>query len=94
MKSVTVTCYLNVTGRIVNVTSVKGRVSCPFNAGYGISKFGGETFSDILRLELKKWGITVSIIEPCNFGGATNCIDVSFATVIFLYKSMQTFLEN
>ncbi len=62
---------------MVNVSSIKGQVSTPFGAGYGITKFGAETFSDILRLELKKWGISVSIIEPCNFGGATNCIDVS-----------------
>ncbi len=68
-------CYFS--GRIVNVSSAKGRLSTPFNAAYNMTKFGCETFSDILRYEMVKWGVKVSIIEPGNFGGATGCLDVS-----------------
>nr|KAG5714893.1 hypothetical protein BaRGS_000381 [Batillaria attramentaria] len=63
------------TGRIVNVTSIKGQVSTPYNAAYNITKYGGETFSDILRLEMSQFGVKVVIIEPGNFGGATGCIN-------------------
>ncbi|NWQ69456.1 RDH16 dehydrogenase, partial [Neopipo cinnamomea] len=50
-------------GRVVNVASVMGRVSC-FGGGYCISKFGVEAFSDSLRLEMRNFGVKVSVIEP------------------------------
>jgi len=55
-------------GRIINVTSVKGRLALPYNSAYTMTKFGLEAFSTILRMEVAKWGIKVSIIEPSNFG--------------------------
>lgn len=62
-------------GRIINVTSVKGRLSVPFNAAYNITKFGGETFSDILRLEMRKFGVKVIIVEPSHFAGITGILN-------------------
>jgi len=62
-------------GRIVNLSSVKGRLALPLNAAYTMTKFALEAFSDILRMELSKWKISVSIIEPSNFGGATGCLN-------------------
>ncbi|XP_041884913.1 retinol dehydrogenase 16-like [Corvus kubaryi] len=53
-------------GRVVNVASVMGRVSC-FGGGYCISKYGVEAFSDSLRRELRPFGVQVSIIEPGGF---------------------------
>ncbi|XP_042652509.1 retinol dehydrogenase 16-like [Tyto alba] len=53
-------------GRVVNVASVMGRVSF-FGGGYCISKFGVEAFSDSLRLEMRNFGVKVSIIEPGYF---------------------------
>ncbi|NXD30856.1 RDH16 dehydrogenase, partial [Spelaeornis formosus] len=53
-------------GRVVNVASVMGRLSC-FGGGYCISKFGVEAFSDSLRRELRPFGVQVSIIEPGAF---------------------------
>ncbi|NXR47496.1 RDH16 dehydrogenase, partial [Hippolais icterina] len=53
-------------GRVVNVASVMGRVSC-FGGGYCISKYGVEAFSDCLRRELRPFGVQVSIIEPGGF---------------------------
>ncbi|NXE99252.1 RDH16 dehydrogenase, partial [Menura novaehollandiae] len=53
-------------GRVVNVASVMGRVSC-FGGGYCISKYGVEAFSDSLRREMRRFGVQVSIIEPGGF---------------------------
>ncbi|XP_059145803.1 D-beta-hydroxybutyrate dehydrogenase, mitochondrial-like [Physella acuta] len=62
-------------GRIVNVTSVKGLFAIPSNAPYTMAKFGAEAFSETLRLEMSQFGVKVSIIEPCNYGGATGCLN-------------------
>lgn len=51
-------------GRIVNISSVFGRVCMPFNALYSASKFAMEALSDGLRVELDGTGIGVSLIEP------------------------------
>lgn len=53
-------------GRIVNVSSVSGRVSV-IGGGYSISKYGVEAFSDSLRQDLSSFGVKVSIIEPGAF---------------------------
>ncbi|NWV21904.1 RDH16 dehydrogenase, partial [Origma solitaria] len=53
-------------GRVVNVASVMGRVSC-FGGGYCISKYGVEAFSDSLRLEMRNFGVKVCVIEPGYF---------------------------
>ncbi|NXF73136.1 RDH16 dehydrogenase, partial [Sclerurus mexicanus] len=53
-------------GRVVNVASVMGRVSC-FGGGYCISKHGVEAFSDSLRREMRPFGVQVSVIEPGGF---------------------------
>jgi NAD(P)-dependent dehydrogenase (short-subunit alcohol dehydrogenase family) len=52
------------TGRIVNMSSISGRVAAPMIGAYAISKFAFEAFSDSLRRELSAWGIKVSVIEP------------------------------
>jgi NAD(P)-dependent dehydrogenase (short-subunit alcohol dehydrogenase family) len=50
-------------GRIVNVSSVLGRVVQPLSGWYCASKFALEAISDTLRLELEPFGIhTVSIL--------------------------------
>lgn len=51
-------------GRIVNVSSIAGRVASAFMAPYASSKFALEALSDSLRRELKPLGISVSVIEP------------------------------
>ncbi|KAM6039133.1 retinol dehydrogenase 16-like [Chlamydotis macqueenii] len=53
-------------GRVVNVASVMGRVSF-FGGGYCISKYGVEAFSDSLRIEMRDFGVKVSVIEPGYF---------------------------
>ncbi|MBU37009.1 MAG: short-chain dehydrogenase/reductase [Anaerolineaceae bacterium] len=51
-------------GRIVNMSSVSGRVAAPFLGPYSASKFALEALSDCMRLELRPWGISVSVVQP------------------------------
>ncbi|XP_071147897.1 D-beta-hydroxybutyrate dehydrogenase, mitochondrial-like [Mytilus edulis] len=63
-------------GRIVNVSSVRGRFSWPGYSTYHVSKAGLETMSDSLRLEMVKFGIKVSIVEPGWFPLATASMSI------------------
>src|SRR5215475_13828124 len=51
-------------GRIVNIGSVLGRLAIPFKGAYSASKFALEGLTDAFRIELRPWGIHVSLIEP------------------------------
>jgi NAD(P)-dependent dehydrogenase (short-subunit alcohol dehydrogenase family) len=51
-------------GRVVNVSSISGRLAMPFAGAYAASKFGLEGYSDSLRRELMLFGIKVVLIEP------------------------------
>jgi NAD(P)-dependent dehydrogenase (short-subunit alcohol dehydrogenase family) len=51
-------------GRIVFMGSIAGRSALPFLAPYAASKHALEAVADSLRLELKPFGIPVSIVEP------------------------------
>jgi NAD(P)-dependent dehydrogenase (short-subunit alcohol dehydrogenase family) len=51
-------------GRIVNVSSIGGRVALPLLGAYHASKFGLEAVSDTLRRELLSQGVDVIVIEP------------------------------
>lgn len=66
--------FVRLIGRILNVTSVKGRVGTPQTAVYTMTKYAGEGFADVLRIEMRQWGVKVILIEPGNFGGATSIL--------------------
>jgi NAD(P)-dependent dehydrogenase (short-subunit alcohol dehydrogenase family) len=51
-------------GRIVNVSSIGGRVALPLVGPYAASKFALEGISDSLRRELRGQGVDVAVIEP------------------------------
>jgi len=51
-------------GRIVFMGSIAGRSALPFLAPYAASKHALEAVADSLRLELKPFGVPVSIVEP------------------------------
>jgi short-subunit dehydrogenase len=51
-------------GRIINISSLAGRMTIPFGGWYNVSKYSVEAFSDALRMETRPFGIKVSIIEP------------------------------
>lgn len=51
-------------GKIINVSSVGGKIYSPLGAWYHATKHALEGWSDCLRLELAPFGIDVVIIEP------------------------------
>ncbi len=51
-------------GRVVNISSIGGRVALPLLGAYNMSKFGLEAFSDVLRRELRTQGVDVIAIQP------------------------------
>lgn len=55
-------------GKIVNISSMGGKIYTPFGAWYHATKHALEGFSDCLRWETEHFGIDVIIIEP---GGIT-----------------------
>jgi NAD(P)-dependent dehydrogenase (short-subunit alcohol dehydrogenase family) len=51
-------------GRIVFVSSIGGRIAFPLTGAYHAAKFGVEAVGDVFRQELRRWGISVSVVEP------------------------------
>jgi NAD(P)-dependent dehydrogenase (short-subunit alcohol dehydrogenase family) len=51
-------------GRIVNMGSLAGKVAFPLWGPYSASKFAVEALTDVLRMELLPWHVTVSLVEP------------------------------
>ncbi len=51
-------------GRIVNISSIGGRVALPLAGPYAASKFALEAVSDSLRRELAPAGVRVAVVEP------------------------------
>jgi short-subunit dehydrogenase len=57
--------YLKVSsGRIVNISSLGGKLAIPYNTSYIASKFAVTGFSDSLRMELGNRGVSVTVIFP------------------------------
>jgi NAD(P)-dependent dehydrogenase (short-subunit alcohol dehydrogenase family) len=55
-------------GRIVNISSIAGRMSLPLMGWYCASKHGLEAMTDALRMEVAPYGVKVSLVEPGSFG--------------------------
>lgn len=51
-------------GKIINISSMGGRIWTPFGAWYHATKFAVEGFSDCLRIEVRPFGVDVIVIEP------------------------------
>jgi NAD(P)-dependent dehydrogenase (short-subunit alcohol dehydrogenase family) len=51
-------------GRVVNISSVNGRIVTPFATPYAASKFALEALSDGLRMELVRAGVHVTVVQP------------------------------
>lgn len=51
-------------GRIIQISSILGLVCLPYRGAYNASKYALEALTDTMRLELKKTGIKISLIEP------------------------------
>ncbi|MCM2532653.1 SDR family oxidoreductase [Neobacillus pocheonensis] len=57
-------------GRVINMSSISGRMGFPGLSAYSSSKYALEGFSESLRLEVKPFGIDVVLVEPGSY--ATN----------------------
>jgi NAD(P)-dependent dehydrogenase (short-subunit alcohol dehydrogenase family) len=53
-------------GLIVNVTSIGGLISLPFQGLYSASKFALEGVSEALRMEVASTGVEVALLEPAD----------------------------
>ena len=51
-------------GRIINISSIAGKLVTPVNGAYSSTKFALEAISDALRMELEPFNIQVILIEP------------------------------
>lgn len=51
-------------GRIINTSSIAGKMVFYMGGWYNITKYSVEAFSDALRMEMKPYGIDVVMIEP------------------------------
>ena len=55
-------------GRIVNISSISGRITLPFVGWYAASTHGLEAITDALRIEVARFGVRVVLIEPGGYG--------------------------
>ena len=51
-------------GRVVFIGTIGGKVATMMIGPYCTSKFAIEAIGEVLRQELRPWGIAVSVIEP------------------------------
>lgn len=51
-------------GLIINISSVAGLISVPYQSMYSASKYALEAMTETLRIEVKPFGIKVSMVEP------------------------------
>lgn len=55
-------------GYLVNVSSSAGLLAYPWHAAYSASKFGVRGMSEVLRYDLARHGIDVSLVVPGRCG--------------------------
>jgi short-subunit dehydrogenase len=51
-------------GKIINLSSVGGKIASPLGGWYHASKFALEALSDAMRLEVQSFGVNVVVIQP------------------------------
>jgi NAD(P)-dependent dehydrogenase (short-subunit alcohol dehydrogenase family) len=73
-------------GRIVQISSLAGRIGVPFQGAYSASKFALEGLSESLALELRPHGIDVVLVQPgdvrSGFGAARRWTDEARANPV------------
>ncbi|MEJ7603165.1 MAG: SDR family oxidoreductase [Kofleriaceae bacterium] len=90
-------------GRIINVSSVGGRMTLPYFGVYNSTKYAVESLSDALRYELRPFGIDVALVEPgiirTNFEAtaATNLkqlVGTPYSAALGKYEDMSKFANK
>ena len=51
-------------GKVINISSIGGKLSTPLAGWYHASKFALEGYSDTLRMEVEPFGVEVVVVEP------------------------------
>jgi NAD(P)-dependent dehydrogenase (short-subunit alcohol dehydrogenase family) len=69
-------------GSIINMSSVGGILSVPYQGIYGAGKFALEGMTEALRVEVRHFGIRVSVIEPGDIR-TQDCRSLSFKTAAY-----------
>jgi len=86
-------------GKIICFSSIAGKLGLPFQGFYSASKYAIEGYCDSLRLELRKSGVKVVVIEPgdfcTGFTGARKKVDSEEAYKVYpSYKKSIEGMEN
>ena len=69
-------------GRIINISSIAGVVAVPYQGFYSASKAAIEGYSEALAVEVRRFGISVCLVEPGDFHtGFTSSRKMSAATL-------------
>jgi len=82
-------------GLIINIGSVAGLFSIPYQAMYSASKFAIEAYTEALRIEVRDWGIRAVVIEPGDT--RTSFTENRFYTAEFkntVYKKCKASIEK
>lgn len=66
--------------KIINLSSISGRIAFPAFSAYASSKHAVEGFSESLRLELRPFGINVAVVQPGSY--QTAIWETSFAAQV------------
>jgi len=75
-------------GKIINMSSIGGLMSLPFNSAYAASKYALEGYSETLRYEVMPFGVYVSLVEPGSVN--TDTLDTSIIEVAEGHSSYET----
>eukprot|EP01125_Pyxidicula_operculata_P016478 TRINITY_DN5677_c0_g1_i1.p1 TRINITY_DN5677_c0_g1~~TRINITY_DN5677_c0_g1_i1.p1 ORF type:complete len:318 (-),score=53.34 TRINITY_DN5677_c0_g1_i1:45-998(-) len=70
-----------VRGRIVNTSSAAGSVALPTMSAYTASKFALKGWTDSIRSEMKRWGVTVCLVQPGGMKTAIFTVDTVKALI-------------
>jgi len=83
-------------GTIMAMSSIGGLIGLPFQAYYSSSKFAVEGFCEALRMEVRKHGINVVVIEPGDFntGFTGNRSKVDSLAALAAYPSYQRSISS
>ena len=78
-------------GRLINVTSVATDHPYPGLSVYTATKHAITGFSDVLRLELAKFNVSVVTVQPGDFSKATNLLNNHHRNVVSFITEIQCF---
>lgn len=79
-------------GKIVNISSMGGKIWTKFGGWYHATKFAVEGFSDCLRMELKPFGLDVVVVEPGGIKTDWAIIGLMHDAAVFIVLSCGKFM--